>query len=129
MSEPIVFTEDYKGERFVYGLVNRPAMYGTLPDGRIVGADEPTAQPDQRVRHGTVSYPRRLTAREVYAFELLPIDGNISEYAEMSLNDIWRLLLIMEPVLSNCPNCNGERESDGAGGATCYFCGMTVSRA
>lgn len=130
MPEPIVYTEDYRGPRFVYGMVNRPPMYGTVPDGRIVGADNPDAQPDPRVRHGTVSYPRRLTAREVYAFELLPIDEDISEYAEMSLSDVWCLLLIMETP-GNCPNCNGERESDGNSGATCHFCGMTmtVSRA
>lgn len=29
------------------------------------------------------------------------------------------------PKISNCPNCNRERELNGTGGHTCYFCGTS----
>ena len=87
-----IFDEDYTGPRWMYGMVNRPPCYGCQPDGRIVGADRPNDHPDPRVHHRTISYPRPLTADEIYRYELLPIDEHLSEYAELSLSDIWRQL-------------------------------------
>lgn len=97
---PIVFHEDYRGPRWTYGMVNRPAGYATVPDGRIVGADDNAAAPDPRVRHGTIQYTRPLTPQEIYKYELLPIDEHLAEYAELSLGEIWALLRALDAAAS-----------------------------
>lgn len=65
----LTFDDTYTGPRWTYGLHYRPAGYGSVPPGRIIGADR--AHP--RYRHGTIAYPRELTEREVAAFELEPV--------------------------------------------------------
>lgn len=71
--EPLIFDDEYTGPRWVYGLTHRPAGIGCQPDGRIVGADKPSNQPDPRVLFDTIEYTRPLTDHEVYSYELLPV--------------------------------------------------------
>lgn len=49
-----------------YGLRNRPAMYGTVPEG---WRDE---QPHVSYPYGTIAYDRKLTHEEMYRYELCP---------------------------------------------------------
>ena len=68
-----IYDDQYAGPRWTYGLRNRPAMYATVPDGRIIGSDKR----HDRFAHGTIDYPRKLTAKECYDYELTflgPID-------------------------------------------------------
>jgi hypothetical protein len=61
-----LFHEDYTGPRYTYGLTNRPAGYGQIPEGYVVGSDRPHGD----FRHGTIDYPRELTPDEAQGFEL-----------------------------------------------------------
>ena len=62
-----IFSADYAGPRFTYGLRNRPLDIGTAPKGYIIGSDGPAVG---RARWGTIQYPRQLTPDEIYNFEL-----------------------------------------------------------
>ena len=62
-----VFSEDYKGPRWTYGLRNRPMAIGAQPKGYIIGSGGPAVG---RARNGTIQYPRELTAEELYDFEM-----------------------------------------------------------
>lgn len=62
-----IFSADYTGPRFTYGLRNRPMGIGAAPKGFIIGSDGPAIG---RARHGTIQYPRQLTEDEIYDFEL-----------------------------------------------------------
>ena len=67
-----VFTEDYTGPRWTYGLRNRPMGIGAQPKGFIIGSDGP---PAGRARNGTIQYPRELTKDELYSFEMELVSG------------------------------------------------------
>ena len=68
MSNPDpIFTEDYTGPRFTYGLRYRPMMIGAQPKGYIIGSGTET---HPKFRFGTIQYPRELTPEECYSFEL-----------------------------------------------------------
>lgn len=62
-----IFTADYTGTRYTYGLRNRPLCMGTAPKGYIIGSDGP---PAGRSSWGTIQYPRQLTPDEIYDYEL-----------------------------------------------------------
>ena len=63
------YTDDYQGQRFVYGLQYRPLSIGTVPKGAILGSYHAD---DNRLgaRFGTIEYPFRLPPVEVRSFEL-----------------------------------------------------------
>lgn len=62
-----IFSEDYTGPRYTYGLRNRPLDIGTAPKGYIIGSNGPAVG---RARNGTIQYPRQLTKDEIYDYEL-----------------------------------------------------------
>lgn len=62
-----IYSDEYTGPRWTYGLRNRPMQIGAQPAGYIIGSDGPARG---RARHGTIQYPRQLTAEEIYNFEL-----------------------------------------------------------
>lgn len=63
-----------------YQCINRPAMYGTAPggwwerDGHLPTEDEPW--------YDTVTYGRKLSPRDIYRYELLPLDVEIPLYPD-----------------------------------------------
>lgn len=61
---------------YLYGLVNRPPGLGAVPKGQV--AYDPSNAGIAGVRHGVISYDRKLSDAEVKSFELLPlgVDGN-----------------------------------------------------
>jgi hypothetical protein len=62
-----IFSTDYTGPRYTYGMRNRPVGFGTAPKGYIIGSGGPAVG---RARNGTIQYPRELTAQELYDFEM-----------------------------------------------------------
>lgn len=72
--EPMVlFPEPPPDETYVYGMRNRPAMYGTCPVGfREVNF----AHKDLCPNHGYVAYNRQLTPDELYKWEMFPASKN-----------------------------------------------------
>jgi len=66
-----IYSEDYTGPRFTYGLRNRPLDIGTAPKGYIIGSNGPAVG---RARWGTIQYPRQLTKDEIYDYELEVMD-------------------------------------------------------
>lgn len=56
-----IFDDDYTGPRWRYGLKYRPASYANIPKGWIVGSPKAS----RTYRHGTVDYPRELSAQEI----------------------------------------------------------------
>lgn len=66
----ILFDDDYDGERFTYGLQNRPLSFASVPKGWII--DSNREHPD--FLHGTVDYPGELTEDEVRSFQLVKLD-------------------------------------------------------
>lgn len=66
-----VFSDTYTGPRWTYGMRNRPLSIGTAPKGFIIGSD---GAPAGRARHGTIQYPRKLTEKELYDFEMEVIE-------------------------------------------------------
>lgn len=69
-----VFSEDYTGPRWRYGLQYRPFGFGTVPDGYIIGTldEDDNARPH---RFGTMEYPFPLTEKQLYRYELVLIAG------------------------------------------------------
>jgi|SRR5579859_740325 len=55
---------------YTYGLRNRPAGYGTVPDGRLLELD---TDPELPKHYGTVTYPFPLSPENIYRYELIPI--------------------------------------------------------
>jgi defence-against-restriction DarA-like protein len=80
MIPEMIFTEDYTGPRWTYGMTHRPPAIGCQPDGRIIGADR---RDDPRALFGTIQYARELTVKEIEGYELLPLgrseDGSTRE--------------------------------------------------
>jgi len=64
-------------EAFEYGLRFRPPGPGAVPKGFTKIGTHP------RFRHGTVSYDRELTSKEVYDFELEPLFGQVGKGAAL----------------------------------------------
>ncbi len=69
MPEPIIWSDQYAGPRWTYGLTYRPLGTAQVPGGWILGSEKA----DPAFPFGTVQYPRHLTEREVAAFELTDI--------------------------------------------------------
>jgi hypothetical protein len=68
MAGQILFSDEYAGDRWMYGLTYRGLGVATVPAGWLI---EPgRAVPNLGFAFGTVQYPRELTAQEVAAFEL-----------------------------------------------------------
>lgn len=65
-AQELLYDDTYTGPRFTYGLTYRPLVTGAVPQGWILFSD----RPHERYRHGTVQYPRELTAEECAAYEL-----------------------------------------------------------
>ena len=61
-----LFSEDYHGSRWTYGLDRRPQSIGTQPDGFLIGSQVAT----DTFRYGTLDYPFPLTPAQVESFEL-----------------------------------------------------------
>jgi hypothetical protein len=55
---------------YVYGCRNRPP-YEAAPEGRLVALDSPK---DERANYGAIVYPHQLTPREIYGYELIPLE-------------------------------------------------------
>jgi len=71
-TSPATYYDDtYTGPRYTYGLMARPAGYGRIPEGYIIGSTKPS----DRYRHGTIQYPRPLTPDEVRSYELVDVDA------------------------------------------------------
>jgi len=71
-----------------YGARNRPAGFGTVPNG-FIRVDPPPFPQEVRTRHGVVVYNRPLTDEEVRGYELHPymplaevVDGVIASLGE-----------------------------------------------
>ncbi len=75
----LVYDKDYTGPRWTYGLTYRPAAYGAVPDGRIVGAD---VLGSTMFAHGTIQYPFELTEAQVAGFQLTPVPNEKSRTAQ-----------------------------------------------
>ena len=69
------FDDDYTGPRFHYGMNNRPLSIGAQPKGFIVGSWRKPQAEKAMFRWGVIAYPRPLTEKEIYDFELTPFDG------------------------------------------------------
>jgi len=57
-------------EEYRYGMYNRPAGYGTAPDGWF------NPQRAEDYIYETVAYPRKLTAQELYKWQMFPVSDN-----------------------------------------------------
>ena len=62
----IIYSHDYKGQRWTYGLSYRPVGGSNLPQGDILFSERDHAE----FKFGTVDYPRELTEDEVTNFQL-----------------------------------------------------------
>ena len=62
-----VFSDEYTGPRFTYGLKYRPMQIGARPKDYIIGSE---ARHPDFPNFGTIQYPRELTANEIYSYEL-----------------------------------------------------------
>lgn len=79
----LVFDKDYTGPRFTYGMRYRPLGLGAQPKGWIVDSlrDSPN------FRHGTIQYPRELTADELRSFELERVEDAPTAPIERSADE------------------------------------------
>jgi len=66
MKEPL-FSTDYTGPRWTYGLRCRPMQIGAQPRDWIIGSDGPATK---RYRFGTIQYARKLTEEELRVYEM-----------------------------------------------------------
>lgn len=65
--------------QFKYALQLRPASLGTIPDGNVAILPRPDNTDDpyyDYMRHGAVTYDRRLTEDEIKGFDLLYLPGS-----------------------------------------------------
>ncbi len=73
----MVYDNDYNGPRYMYGCVARPACYGSVPDGQIIGGQrESKGEMADFPNFGTISYPYPLTQGQVWDFELVPLQSD-----------------------------------------------------
>ena len=64
-------------QEYVYAPLNRPAFYGTAPEGFTIKSEEQT----DTLPYGTITYTRKLTAQELYKWEMIPVSANAYIYA------------------------------------------------
>lgn len=98
----ILFHNSYTGSRFTYGCRNRPPMYACIPNGHIVGSE----QPHNLFSFGTIDYPRELTEQETKSYELTllaPIDTERAlrraaamMFCDGGMLDIWQYIGMTE---------------------------------
>ena len=77
------FDDEYTGQRFTYGLTNRPVGAANIPDGWIINSDRTNAN----FRHGTIDYDRELTDAEIAGYELHPVFPCTCYYADPDGNE------------------------------------------
>jgi hypothetical protein len=65
----IVDDKEYFGQRWTYGLQNRPPIDGGAPRGFIIHSDRKHG----KYHHGTIDYPYPLTQKEIEGWELEPV--------------------------------------------------------
>lgn len=65
-----IYDEGYSGLRYTYGCRSRPPMIAAVPNGRIVGADNPE---HPSFAFGTISYPAPLSQKDIDGYELTPL--------------------------------------------------------
>lgn len=75
-----IIYEPVKVEYYTYTMQNRPASYGTCPEGRIVERDVYHLMSETDPNFGTVTYTRKLTADELYKWEMRPASDNAYLY-------------------------------------------------
>lgn len=75
-TEPVFIPAAPQPELYRYAMRNRPAGYGTCPDGRIIAEDKPNLYSEATPHYGTVSYTRKLTEKELYKWEMSPDSEN-----------------------------------------------------
>jgi len=66
-----IFSDEYTGERWTYGLTYRPFMMATVPKGFIIGSLQEDGTP---FRFGTIQYPFELTEQQVSSYELTLVE-------------------------------------------------------
>jgi len=74
------YSDEYTGPRFKYGFTNRPYNFATAPRGAIIDTYNEHDKPEMKTgkaRFGTIEYPFKLTADEIYNYELLDLNGNV----------------------------------------------------
>lgn len=64
----LLFSADYTGPRYRYGVTLRPALGYNIPAGCLIGS----AKFDSRFAHGTIEYPEPLPEDVVWRFDLVP---------------------------------------------------------
>lgn len=62
-----IYSMDYTGQRWTYGLRYRPMQLGAQPRDWIIGSDGPATE---RYRFGTIQYARKLTEEELRVYEM-----------------------------------------------------------
>ena len=67
-----LFSDEYTGPRWTYGLTYRPLDIAAVPKGFIIGS----LKPNYRFRHGTVDYPAALTQAQMESYELTYVPGD-----------------------------------------------------
>lgn len=67
-SNETLWSDEWTGERWTYGLTYRGLGTATVPSGWLI--DPSRAVPNLGFTFGTVQYPRERLAREMAAFEL-----------------------------------------------------------
>jgi len=113
-----VFDADYTGPRWTYGMRNRPVGIGAAPKGYIIGSGGPAVG---RARNGTIQYPRELTSKELYDFEMELMEQPETPAASVSPEN--REALKQVAKMFN-PDGNGTQE--GRGYATQILDGLRI---
>lgn len=62
-----LWSKDYHGPRWTYGLRRRPMQIGAQPRDWILHSDGPATE---RYRYGTIQYGRKLTDEELRVYEM-----------------------------------------------------------
>lgn len=65
-----IFSDEYTGPRYRYGLTYRPIAVGAVPAGWIIGSQRPHA----RFRYGTIDYPQQLPEGQAQSYELTLVE-------------------------------------------------------
>jgi len=64
---PPLWSDEYTGPRWTYGLTYRPLGVATVPRGFILGSQ----RTHPLYPFGTIDYPRELTHQEITGYQLL----------------------------------------------------------
>lgn len=97
----MAFDDKHTGQRWTYGLQNRPFINAGAPRGFIIHSDRKHPQ----FRHGTVDYPFPLTPEEVSGFELTPVEKTAEKPApgQENTDEVQNLLAAFDRVGSRSP--------------------------